>query len=76
MAFDRGYAPVRDGAGNEASLFSFTLLGVNKETAAGSSGGGGSFLQGYKLPGFETGPALVAITLAVAAVAVARRRAA
>lgn len=73
MAFDRGYAPVKDSSGNDASLFSFTLLGVNKETA-GVSADGGSIMDGHKLPGMEAIPALVAVTL-VAAVLIRRRQA-
>ncbi len=73
MAFDRGYAPIKDSSGNDASLFSFTLLGVNKETA-GVETDGGSFLEGKKLPGLELIPALLAVT-AVAAVLIRRRQA-
>ncbi len=74
MAFDRGYAPVQDSSGADASLFSFTLLGVNKETSGVTADGGGSLLDGHKMPGMEAGAALVAITL-VAAVLVRRRQA-
>ncbi len=65
MAFDRGYAPVQDAYGNDASLFSFTLLGVNKETKGGSGGAGaGGFLDGNKVPGFGFIPALAALMVA------------
>jgi len=71
MAFDRGYAPVVDSSGHDASLFSFTLLGVNKETA-GVASDGGSLLDGHKMPGLEIVP-IIAIVTAAAAI-VARRR--
>lgn len=64
MAFDRGYAPVKDSMGNDASLFSFTLLGVNEETSAVSSDKG-SLLRGNKVPGFEA-VALIGALVAVA----------
>jgi len=69
MAFDRGYVPIQTSSG-DASLFSFTLLGVNEETGKISSGK--SFLEGQKLPGFGVVP-LVAV-LAAVAVLVQRRR--
>ena len=69
MAFDRGYAPVKDSAGNDASLFSFTLLGVNEETAAVSSDKG-SLLRGNKVPGLEA----VAVIGALVAVALVIKR--
>lgn len=73
MAFDRGYAPVKDSLGNDASLFSYTLLGVNEETASVGGGDDGSLLSGNKVPGLGAG----ALFMALAAVAVlARRRAA
>ena len=69
MAFDRGYAPMLDADGNEASLFSFTLLGVNDATAGG---GDGSLLRNMT-PGLES----IAAPGALLAVAlVLRRRAA
>lgn len=67
MAFDRGYAPVTDSAGNDASLFSFTLLGVNKETKGGGDNND-SLLRGNKVPGLEVGAllgALVGVALLV-----------
>lgn len=72
MAFDRGYAPMRDSVGNDASLFSFTLLGVNEETQAVSSDKG-SLLRGNKVPGLEAS-ALLAV-LAACALALRRRAA-
>lgn len=69
MAFDRGYAPVKDSLGNDASLFSFTLLGVNEETA-GVSSDKGSLLRGNKVPGFEA----VAVIGALVAVALVLKR--
>lgn len=73
MAFDRGYAPVHDASGADASLFSSTLLGVNKETASVKADSG-SLVQGHKLPGMELFAALAAVTLA-AAVLIRRRNA-
>lgn len=70
MAFDRGYAPIQDSSGNDASLFSFTLLGVNKETANVNSDGG-SLLDGNKVPALGFVP-LLAILAGL--VVVARRR--
>ena len=69
MAFDRGYEPIMDSAGNEASLFSFTLLGVNEETSA-LKPEGGSIMDGRKLPGL----AVSAIVVALPAVALLWRR--
>lgn len=74
MAFDRGYAPVQDSGGNDASLFSFTLLGVNEETA-GINADGGSFVEGNKLPGPGFVPLMAALAVAVAVLAVRRRSA-
>jgi len=67
MAFDRGYAPVTDSTGAQASLFSFTLLGVKQPTA---SMGAGPLSKGYSVPGLEA-PAAV---MACAAVALLARR--
>ena len=64
MAFDRGYAPILDSQGNDASLFSFTLLGVNDETGAVSPGGD-SLSDGKKLPGPGLIPVLAAMAAAV-----------
>ena len=73
LAFDRGYAPVKDNQGNDASLFSHTFLGVNKETQT-TAGDDGSFSAGNKLP--SPGPLLVLVILSVAALVVLRRRSA
>jgi hypothetical protein len=70
MAFDRGYAPVKGSDGGDASLFSFTLLGVNDETGAVDANGG-SLSEGKKLPGPGFLPALGAV--AVAAILLGRR---
>lgn len=73
LAFDRGYAPVQDAYGNDASLFSFTLLGVNKETAS-TAGDVDTLSEGNKLPA----PGLLAVLgvmASVAAIVVLRRRA-
>lgn len=69
MAFDRGYAPVKDSMGNDASLFSFTLLGVNEETSAVASDKG-SLLRGNKVPGLGA----VAVLGALVAVALLLKR--
>jgi hypothetical protein len=68
MAFDRGYAPITDSTGAEASLFSFTLLGVKSATA---DVGAGALSKGYTVPSLQV-PAVLAVSLAVAALA--RRR--
>lgn len=70
MAFDRGYAPVQDSVGNDASLFSFTLLGVNEETQAVASDRG-SLLRGNKVPGPEA--SLLVITLVALALLLRRK---
>ncbi|HUR62671.1 MAG TPA: hypothetical protein VM286_09950 [Candidatus Thermoplasmatota archaeon] len=67
MSFDRGYAPVLDSTGAEASLFSFTLLGVKSATG---SVGAGPLSDGYSVPGLGL-PALLA---AVGAALLVRRR--
>jgi hypothetical protein len=72
MAFDRGYEPVKDPDGNDASLFSFTLLGVNQETGAVNPDGG-SLAEGKKLPALGAVPLLSAVALLAV---LARRRAA
>lgn len=71
LAFDRGYAPVQDSYGQDASLFSFTLLGVNKETAS-AAGDVDTLSDGKKLPA----PGLIAVlgVLAIVAGAVVIRR--
>ena len=71
MAFDRGYAPLQDANGEDVSLFSSTLLGVNKETAQ-VAGDGESMLERRGLPGLGLVPVLAALA-AVAAVAIRRR---
>ena len=73
MPFDRGYAAIRDG-GKDANLFSFTLLGVNRETASASRGGGGGLFDGHKVPGFEVPLALAIV--AISALAMRGRRSA
>lgn len=70
MAFDRGYTPVKDSAGQDATLYSFTMLGVNGETTARE--GGGSFLD-RAVPAAGAAPALAA--LAVAGLLLRRRSA-
>lgn len=72
MAFDRGYAPIKDGFGNDASLFSFTLLGVNQESRSTAGDEGDSIVDGKKLPA----PGLVAgiVVLGVLAAVGQRRR--
>lgn len=70
MAFDRGYSPVKDSSGNDASLFASTLLGVNKESGSVDSDNG-SLLKGNKVPGVETSVLLAAL---LGCALVARRR--
>lgn len=71
MAFDRGYEPIYGSDGEEASLFSFTLLGVNQETRAIQPGDDRTFLDGKKTPALSL-PVLALALVAVAA-AVSRR---
>lgn len=73
MAFDRGYAPVQDSEGKDASLYSFTTLGVNGETAAAPSSDESS-LRDRLAPGPGVAPALGAVAAALAAALLARRR--
>lgn len=70
MAFDRGYTPIKDSYGNDASLYASTLLGVNKETGAVAADQG-SLLKGNKVPGLEAGLLLAGL---VGCAALARRR--
>jgi len=67
MPFDRGYESVSDSAGNEISLYTFSMLGVNKETSGG--GGGGTLVS---TPGFAMAPAIAAL-LGVALLVLRRR---
>lgn len=60
LAFDRGYAPMQTASG-DASLFSFTLLGVNEETSGASGAGQVSLFDGHKVPGLASLTILVAI---------------
>jgi hypothetical protein len=62
MAFDRGYSAITDSTGAEASLYSFTLLGVKSPTG---SIGAGPLSGGYTVPTYQI-PALIGI-LGVAA---------
>lgn len=70
MAFDRGYAPIKDSFGNDASLYASTLLGVNKESGAVAADQG-SLLKGNKVPGVEAGLLLAGL---VGCALLARRR--
>lgn len=73
MPFDRGYTPISDSSNAPQSLYSFTLLGVNKETNAVSGAGDkDSLLRGNKIPALGTG--LVVAAVACAAFGLARRR--
>lgn len=58
MAFDRGYAAMHDSTGAEASLFSFTLLGVKSPTGAV---GASPLSRGYTVPGLEAPAAALAV---------------
>ena len=73
MPFDRGYAPLKDPAGADMSLFSFTLLGVNEETP-GAAADGESVVQGRKMPGWEIVPVTVALGLVAFAARAAKGR--
>lgn len=56
MPFDRAYHPLKDSAGNDRSLFAFTLLAVNRESASATEGPGSIIPTNSvvnKLPGFE-----------------------
>ncbi|MCA1811086.1 MAG: hypothetical protein LC623_03630 [Halobacteriales archaeon] len=63
MAFDRGYAAVTDSTGHEASLFSFTLLGVKSPTPAV---GAGTLSKGYTVPSLQVPAAIAVLGLAAA----------
>ncbi|HET6398190.1 MAG TPA: hypothetical protein VFH47_01390 [Candidatus Thermoplasmatota archaeon] len=71
MAFDRGYAPVYDSSGSQASLFSFTLLSVNESTGDNRDAHAGGGKPGFNIPGPTLGVALAAV--AVAGIVAARR---
>jgi hypothetical protein len=75
MAFDRGYAPIQDSSGQDASLFSFTLLGVNEETASSGGDAHNSILDGNKTPGLGFAGMMAVLAAAVAVAVLARRRA-
>jgi hypothetical protein len=72
--FDKAYHTIKDSSGNDASLFSFTLLIVNK--ASGSGGGSNPLTNrvggALHVPGMEG--AAAAGSLALATVLAARRR--
>lgn len=70
MPFDRGYAPIFDANGQEFSLYSYTLLGVNQETSANIADGGSGAMSRVPAPGVV--PLLV--LGAIGAVAAARSR--
>ena len=70
IAFDRVYEPLQVD-GRDASLFSSSLLAVNKETAS-AGGGGNVFDRGQAVPGVGWFVALG--TLAVVAAGLYRRR--
>ncbi len=70
MPFDRGYEPIADSLGADQILYSFTVLGVNKETTGVSAGGG---ISGRGIP--MTGPLVLGAAL-LACAAMLRRRSA
>lgn len=71
MPFDRGYEPVKTSSGEDVSLFSFTLLGVNEETSTvGTSGD--SWGKRFGIPGYGAAVALAAV--AAAALVIKRRQ--
>jgi hypothetical protein len=67
LAFDRGYAPIRAGSGEDASLFSFTLLGVNEETGPAAGQDPGSLAEGHKLPALGLLAVFGAVAIVLAA---------
>lgn len=69
LVFDRGYEPIKNSDGEDLSLFSFALLGVNQETGATNGGG----LAG-SVPGFGV-VAFLGATIALAGIASRRRKA-
>lgn len=71
LPFDRGYEPMTDSSGNEASLFSFTLIGVNEETSGASGAGRVSLFDGHKVPGLAS--LLVLVTIGGVAAFLRRR---
>lgn len=71
LGFDRGYEPIKGPDGEDASLFSFTLLGVNEESGSVSEGTGSTRIGA--LPGFGASAALVA-TVALAGILARKRR--
>lgn len=73
MPFDRGYEPVRGRGGAEVTLFSFTMLGVNKESSDVSKGASSSIVDRVRTPGLGSA-ALLSGLLAAAAVAARRGR--
>lgn len=72
MPFDRGYDGLQDRQGEQVNVFSYTTVGVNKETASVGDKGG-SFMDNVRTPGFAAAHALVALA-GLLAVAAWRRR--
>lgn len=73
MAFDRGYEPVSGTDGNEVTLFSFTMLGVNKESSNVASGSGTTLIDRVRVPG--PGLPLTLLGVVAAGLWASRRRA-
>lgn len=74
LAFDRGYAPITTQNGAEASLFSFSLLGVNEETKTTADGNNDSFTEGNKLPSVGIVSVLSVVVFACAVMLRRQRR--
>lgn len=63
MPFDRGYSPITDSTGMEASLFSFTLLGVKSPSASVAAE---ALSDGYTVPSLQVPAALAVLGVAAA----------
>lgn len=71
LAFDRGYDPIKNSSGKDASLFSYTLLGVNEATDPVSSSSTGSSLGIRGVPSLAVAGTVSTLGLAAS---LARRR--
>jgi hypothetical protein len=72
MPFDRGYEPLADAGGEDITMFSFSLVGVNKETSGPA--GKKDFRDRLATPG--PAPAVFVLALVAAALWVQRRKSA
>ncbi len=69
MPFDRGYEPITDARGNDLILYSFALVGVNKESGVVASTSGGSGGRGIPTVGLP----ILGVGLLGAALLIRRR---